>query len=140
MIDCPESFWTRLLVPGNAVLCSSKHTFDAWSVTHAAWGALFRRTVTSNTKRALALHTLWELVENTSVVINLFQRVTLYSGDSFINSFGDTIAFYAGFRYPQLLEALIIASLLVFFNINSGVQQVLKNQSTRPSSILRKNM
>ncbi len=72
MIDCPSSFWTRLFLPGNAVLCSSQHTIDAWSITHMAWGALFRRKITSNTKQALALHTLWELIENSNFVISLF--------------------------------------------------------------------
>jgi hypothetical protein len=123
MLDCPDSFWTRLLLPGDAVKCSSQHTFDLWSVTHAGWGALFRTFVSDNLLLGLAAHTLFEWFESRPAVIERFRKMTNYYGDSAINVIGDTISFVVGYRNADKTAEIVALSLVVAAYLLSQTRQ-----------------
>lgn len=55
---------------------------------------------------ALSLEALWEVVENTDIIIGRYRGVTAaigYHGDTIVNSLGDIFAFGAGFMLARRL-------------------------------------
>jgi len=117
---------------------TSQHLFDPYSLTHVGHGFLFCGALAlilrSNyqTRVSLAyrfaiiigLECIWEIVENTPLVIDRYRNATAalgYQGDSIINSLGDVLACATGFvvatklgwRYTLLLFALLEIGLLM---------------------------
>lgn len=106
---------------------------DWYSPSHVVHGlllyALLSWTVPSWSQRrrflsALAIEALWEVIENTPVIIDRYREATAalgYSGDSIVNSVSDVAMMAAGFwlasRLPvwasvALVVALELAALL----------------------------
>ena len=83
---------------------NSQHLFDPYTFTHVIHGFLFLGFVclvgprlSSSWKFALvlALVELWEVIENSSYVIERYRAQTIslgYTGDTIVNSLGDLIA------------------------------------------------
>lgn len=88
---------------------NSQHLVDPYTVTHVLHGIaiygllwLLLRTVLSAADRglvAVGIEIVWEIVENTSLVIERYRETTMslnYYGDSVVNSIGDIVAFAGG--------------------------------------------
>lgn len=94
---------------------TSQHLFDPYTFTHILHGlgfyALLAWTISKLGARwrfclAVVLESLWEVVENTNLVIQRYREATAalgYNGDSVINSLGDIIACGVGFWIARQL-------------------------------------
>ena len=67
---------------------------------------------------AVALEAAWEVFENTNFIIDRYRSTTAalgYTGDTVVNSFGDTICCLVGFMIAQRLgwrRSLVVFALL----------------------------
>lgn len=99
-------------------ICSSdnsQHFFDPYSFTHVLHGFAFFWLISWLGSRlrpmwklalAVALEAAWEVFENTNFIIDRYRSVTAalgYTGDTVINSFGDTVCCLVGFLIAQRL-------------------------------------
>ena len=100
---------------------------DWYSASHIVHGLLFyaglwlvarRWSVERRFVVALAVEALWEVIENTPVVIDHYRTATAalgYTGDSIINSVSDvammTIGFLAARKLPVWGSALLLVAL-----------------------------
>jgi predicted MFS family arabinose efflux permease len=94
---------------------TSQHLFDPYSLTHVLHGFAFcgllalaapRLPATWRLCLALTLESLWEIVENTNLVINRYREATAalgYVGDTVVNSIGDIVACGIGFALARRL-------------------------------------
>lgn len=106
---------------------NSQHLTDPYTFTHivhglllyAVLGLIFKKW--SFSKRfilAVILESSWEILENTSYVIEHYRAVTIsldYYGDSIVNSITDILAAIFGFYIAYKIK--IWQSLLIFFLI-----------------------
>jgi len=112
---------------------NSQHLLDPYSLTHAMHGVLlaglftripWSRLQAYRFQAVIVLETLWELLENSPMVIQRYRTATVsldYTGDSLVNSFGDILSCSAGYLIFFMLgirksAVIFIASelLLVF--------------------------
>jgi len=114
------SFWCGdINSPGN-----SQHLFDPYTFTHILHGFLFFGFVCLlwprldgywKTAATLALETLWEVIENSTFIIERYRSQTIslgYTGDTIVNSFGDLIACAVGVivaRWLGVAKTVILA-------------------------------
>jgi hypothetical protein len=94
---------------------TSQHLFDPYSFTHVLHGFAFcgllalllpRTAASWRFVIAIALESLWEIIENTNTVIDRYREATAalgYHGDSVVNSVGDIIACALGFWVARQL-------------------------------------
>ncbi len=92
---------------------NSQHPFDAYSLSHLLHGILFYGAFAWLTPRwslgwklvgASAIEILWEVVENSPVIINRYRAATIslgYEGDSILNSIADVASFIIGFHIAR---------------------------------------
>ena len=116
---------------------NSQHLFDPYSFTHVEHGlilyALLRplaRWLGPNRRLllALAVETLWEIIENTPMVINNYRKAALargYEGDSVVNSLGDIAACGLGLLLAHRLPARWSIALFI------GMELVLAGRVSR---------
>jgi hypothetical protein len=112
----------------------SQRVADPYSVTHLAHGFLFygllflvarRQPVTVRLLLAITLEAIWEILENSPIVIDRYRAVTIaqgYVGDSILNSVSDImmagIGFLMAWRLPVMVSlALVVVAeiLMVYF-------------------------
>ncbi|HEY4311849.1 MAG TPA: DUF2585 family protein [Pirellulales bacterium] len=96
---------------------NSQHLFDPYSFTHMLHGVVFfwvlalclpRLSVPWRFVGAVTIETLWELLENSNMVIERYRTATMalgYEGDSIGNSFGDVLSCSLGFFLALRLGA-----------------------------------
>lgn len=94
---------------------TSQHLFDPYSFTHLLHGFLFCGILAlAFPARSQSLHLLltiliesgWELLENSSLVVERYRSVTVsigYAGDSIANSLGDILCCTIGFFIARRL-------------------------------------
>jgi hypothetical protein len=94
---------------------TSQHLFDPYSFTHVLHGFAFCGLLALAAPRtparrrfclAVALESLWEIVENTDAVIGRYREATAalgYAGDTILNSVGDIAACAVGFIVARRL-------------------------------------
>lgn len=102
---------------------NSQHLFDPYSFTHLLHGFLFcwflllpKKDISYNWKLLLVvmIESIWEVVENSSFIINRYRQNTLalgYQGDTIINSLSDILMCATGFaiaRYLGFKKSLIV--------------------------------
>lgn len=117
---------------------NSQHPFDPYAFTHVEHGFLFFGLLwwaAPNMKYSwrfcwsVVMECLWEVVENSSIVIERFRAATAaqgYSGDTVINVLGDVVACAAGFwiagrlglQRTILLAVILEVGLLVAIRDN----------------------
>lgn len=111
-------------------ICSSdnsQHLLDPFSFTHVLHGFLFFWLVVLVFSRlragwqlalAAALEAAWEIFENTKFIIDRYRSETAalgYTGDTILNSFGDTLCCLVGFLIARRLgwrRSLVVFALL----------------------------
>jgi hypothetical protein len=116
---------------------NSKHLFDPYSFTHVLDGLLFYALLralagklgsVSRLVLALALEVMWEVAENSDVVIERYRRATIalgYTGDSVFNSLGDIASCGGGLLLAAQLP--VRWSVLLFFAVEAGLLAVYRD-------------
>jgi hypothetical protein len=106
---------------------NSQHLFDPYSLTHVLHGIVLCGLLAWACPRlapgwqmclAICIETLWEVVENTDVVIERYRALTMaldYRGDTIANSLGDILSCVVGIVLARRLGAW--GSLAVFLVI-----------------------
>lgn len=128
-----------LLWTGNAWSAdNSQHFADPYSFTHVLHGFMFcwllwfvfpRWTLARRFTVAIAVEALWEVVENSSFIIERYRATTAalgYQGDTVINSLGDILFCAAGFL---LAERLGFRRSLALFFLTEAVLLILIRDS-----------
>ena len=97
---------------------TSQQLFDPYTFTHILHGLIFCRLLAWILPRvpwswrfslAVACEALWELIENTNLVIERYREATAalgYTGDTVVNSLGDIAACALGFVLARRLGLL----------------------------------
>jgi hypothetical protein len=100
-----------------------QHIFDWYSFTHVlhgfwlylfAWLVLPRAPLTVRLAVAVGLEAAWEILENSSFVIERYRSETIsleYYGDSVVNSVADTFSMMFGFALATRLPVWAIAAI-----------------------------
>jgi hypothetical protein len=108
---------------------NSQHLTDWYTFTHIVHGFgfyallwLLARRLPSQTRFLIAvlLEAMWEVLENTPLVINRYRAATIaldYYGDSIINSVADVVAMMIGFwaarKIPVWASVVVVVALEV---------------------------
>jgi hypothetical protein len=128
------SLWSGDVTSGT----QSQQFTDPYSFTHVIHGiifyfllwAIFRKKLTPTQRFliALGIEGLWEIVENTSYIIDKYRLANSpnYYGDSIFNSLGDLVAmslgFFASWKFPKKVTVFILIgielALLYFIHDN----------------------
>jgi hypothetical protein len=97
---------------------NSQQLFDPYSFTHVLHGFVAYGLLVSIVPRwqwawrlslAVSVEALWEVVENTDLMIERYRGVTAaigYQGDTILNSLGDILSFSIGFALVRRLGLL----------------------------------
>lgn len=113
---------------------NSQHLADWYTFTHIIHGIgyywilgllLPRSSMPFRTVAAVVMEVVWEIVENTSIVIDRFRQTGVgygYSGDSIVNSISDTLAMLCGFFISNVLPSPLIAAYAVFTELLCAYQ------------------
>lgn len=108
---------------------TSQLFFDPYSLTHVAHGLLFAGLLVLMFRNvppiwrfvmAIAVESVWEIIENTDTVIERYRVATAslgYQGDSIVNSLGDIFCCAIGFMIARKLGWR--RSILVFLAIEA---------------------
>jgi hypothetical protein len=108
---------------------NSQHILDWYSFSHIVHGFLFylfgrlllpNTAVTTRLLLAMALEGSWEIVENTSFVIERYRAATIalnYYGDSVVNSVSDTLMALLGFILAYRLPVIATIALALALEI-----------------------
>jgi hypothetical protein len=103
----------------------SQRVLDPYSVSHIVHGFLFfgllhlvarRQPVTTRLVLAVALEAIWEVLENSPIIIDRYRAVTIaqgYIGDSILNSMSDIVMAAAGFVAASRLRVAYSVALVV---------------------------
>ncbi len=117
---------------------NSQHVVDPYTWTHLLHGVvlywilwLVLRRRTSEPTRfviAMAIEALWEIVENTPMVIEKYREATIsldYTGDSVLNALGDLAACAVGFAFTAVVPAWV--SLVAFVGIEIALIATIRD-------------
>ncbi len=111
---------------------NSQHLTDFYSFSHIIHGfifyfLLFKFAPKLNFGQKLfvagLVEALWEIVENSSFIINRYRQTTMsqdYSGDSIINSVFDILAMILGFYLASKLPVWLTITLLIIMELGVG--------------------
>jgi hypothetical protein len=119
---------------------NSQHLFDPYTFTHVLHGILFfwliglifrrRMPLVWRLFAAIFAESAWEVLENTSMVIEHYRTATLaldYYGDSIVNSFGDILSCSVGFliasklRFWRSLALFLLIEIVLLFWIRDSL-------------------
>jgi hypothetical protein len=108
---------------------NSQHVLDWYSFTHVIHGFVFyflgslllpNTAVTTRLLLAMALEGSWEIIENTSFVIERYRAATIslsYYGDSVVNSVSDTLMALLGFVLAYRLPVIATIALALAIEV-----------------------
>lgn len=115
---------------------NSQHWTDPYSFSHALHGVLFFGLLYFFSDKlswmwrfniAVLLEALWEIVENSSVIINRYRDAGAlgYTGDSIINSMGDL--FYCGLGFVLAHYLGLSKSIILFILVEIGLLLTIRD-------------
>jgi len=137
---CPRYFWTS-----DAWSSQTSQLFlDPYSFTHILHGLIFAGLLTLLIRRmslgwrfvlAIAIESVWEIIENTNTVIQRYREATAslgYQGDTVLNSLGDIsccgigfmLAVKLGWRWSIALF-LAVETILLFWIRDSLLLEIV---------------
>ncbi len=99
------------------------HLIHGFGFYFLFWTIGRRRPIGARFLAALALEVSWELIENSSFVIERYRAATIsldYCGDSILNSVSDTTTAVIGFRLARCLPATVTVLLAIAMEIGVG--------------------
>jgi len=111
---------------------NSQHIADWYTFSHVLHGFAFfylakfflkKLSLAQTFILALVLETGWEIIENSSFIINRYRETTVsfdYYGDSILNSCADILAMVLGFFLAKKLPGWIIIILVLIMEIGVG--------------------
>lgn len=110
---------------------NSQHLTDWYTFSHIIhgfafyyFGKLFKKlTLFQTFLLALVIECSWEIIENSSFIINRYRETTIsldYYGDSIINSLFDILAMMIGFYLAKKLPLWAILALTVVMEVGVG--------------------
>jgi hypothetical protein len=118
---------------------NSQHVIDPYSFTHVLHGVLefwliglvfWKVPMAWRFVIAIFIESSWEVVENTSYMINRYREETVslnYFGDSIINSLADIASCAIGFvvaygiRFSRSLSLFVVTELILIFTIRDSL-------------------
>jgi hypothetical protein len=123
--------YIKLWFNGTSSLGDSQHITDWYSFSHIIHGfaffylaRLFKKfSLFQSFLLALTLETIWELIENNSILINRYRETTVasdYNGDSILNSCFDILAMSLGFYLARKLPVWAIIVLTIIMELAAG--------------------
>ena len=145
---CPynESRLKHLYIKESSGKYTSQSLFDIYSFTHVSHGIILFYVLyyLHNYKKynlmiyyALFYEIMWEIIENTPMIINRYRKTSNisrnYPGDSIINSIGDVMSMSIGFMitwyYPNIGYKLLILNELILYyliqdNLSTNIYQI----------------
>jgi hypothetical protein len=119
---------------------NSQHLFDPYTFTHIIHGFLFIASVYLLGRRledswkiagALSLEALWEVIENSTFIIERYRHETIslgYTGDTIVNSFGDLLACALGVLIARKLG--VAKTIVVAVTIEIVLLMVVRDNLT----------
>ncbi len=111
---------------------NSQHIADWYTFSHIIHGFIFyglmhligpRWSFAAKLAAATAIEGVWEIFENTDMIINRYREATIaldYYGDSVLNSVADLLWMMAGFYAASRLPVWGTAALAVIFELAVG--------------------
>lgn len=138
---CGEvQIWTSDTCSSN----NSQHLLDPYSFTHVLHGVMFFWLITLLFRRmargrqvllALLLEAVWEVIENSSFIIDRYRTATAalgYQGDTVVNSIGDLLCALLGYLIARklgvrrsLILFLLVELILILWIHDSLLLQIL---------------
>lgn len=138
---CGEvQIWTSDTCSSN----NSQHLLDPYSFTHVLHGVMFFWLITLLFRRmargrqvllALLLEAVWEVIENSSFIIDRYRTATAalgYQGDTVVNSIGDLLCALVGYLIARklgvrrsLILFLLVELILILWIHDSLLLQIL---------------
>lgn len=120
---------------------NSQHLADPYSFTHVTHGLIFAGLflLIPPTRKlpfawrmvlGLAIEVFWEIIENTSMIIDRYRESTMalgYNGDSIGNSVGDIACFALGFIFASRLRwywsagFFVVTEVVLLFTIRDNL-------------------
>lgn len=114
---------------------NSQQIFDWYSFTHIIHGMLWylllwavdrkkRLSFTTKLLLAIGIEASWEVIENSSYIINRYRAATIsldYFGDSVVNSTGDVIAMLVGFWFAAKRSVWLSVGLFVLIEVGLAI-------------------
>jgi hypothetical protein len=127
-----ECGYVKLFEPGVNTSGNSQHMSDWYTPSHIIHGFIFyglgflilrKSPLTARLSFAVLIEAVWEIFENTPMVIDRYRTATMalgYSGDSILNSAMDTVFMALGFFFAARMPVWVTIAVAIVFELFTG--------------------